>query len=372
MGTVKKVSGRIRRLHRRVVRNRHVRDFRAKYPRFSESLRKRFDREERYGLHVTIGALLTLFFMWLFFDVFEDLIGQESLIHSDLLILQTIVSFRRPILNEIMLFFTTLGNWQVIAMGLFLCSVYFFMEKRWHHLVALLVSVSGGSIFVHLLKQFVQRSRPPYLGALIYERTFSFPSGHSFVAFSFYGLLGYYIFLAVRRNRYRLLITGLGGVVVLLVGFSRIYLGVHWPSDVLAGYASGAAWLTVHITALESYPNRPHTPFLNRQLSHATAIILFLVWSLFVARFYSTHPLMPAVQAIGYQHESAKQTWPERALKWEMTSLPGYDTSGFHITRKSEMKQHSMFPSSPSTNRTGLRVSFLRLNIQKTGRLKLH
>jgi undecaprenyl-diphosphatase len=271
-----------RKLFSLLLQESHIRKIREKYPRTGETIRKRFSRDERYGLHVTIGALLTLIFMWLFFDVFEEMAGEEEIVHTDMKVLLLLRTFRSPGWNKIMIFFTTLGDWQVIGVGL-VCSFLFllFLNRR-YQAASLFLSVMAGSLFISLLKIAVQRPRPPVADALLQEQTFSFPSGHSFIGFTFYGIILYFLFKALPQGFLRFILTVLGGCIILLVGFSRMFIGVHWPSDVLAGYASGAAWLTVHITALETYPDLHRSPFLRPSLIFLLGLMLSAAWIVFL------------------------------------------------------------------------------------------
>ncbi|UOK59735.1 phosphatase PAP2 family protein [Bacillus sp. OVS6] len=95
-----------------------------------------------------------------------------------------------------------------------------------------------------------KRDRPTF-NPLITESGYSFPSGHSMVSFSFLGILAYLLTLMVKKKSLKVLIMALFFFIVFLIGFSRIYLGVHYPSDVIAGFAAGGAWLVICIVALK-------------------------------------------------------------------------------------------------------------------------
>jgi membrane-associated phospholipid phosphatase len=101
------------------------------------------------------------------------------------------------------------------------------------------------------LKDYVMRGRPPYHEAA-HAAGYSFPSGHSMAAFIAYGMLAYLLRLAIPRGRIQIVMFVLLGSIVLLVGFSRIYLGAHWFSDVIGGFAAGAVWLGFCIGLIES------------------------------------------------------------------------------------------------------------------------
>ena len=112
------------------------------------------------------------------------------------------------------------------------------------------ITVAGGGLLNLLLKNFFDRERPN-INIIIEANGFSFPSGHSMGSMTYYGFL---IYLILRSKRKPLSKLGLGillCLVILLIGISRIYLGVHYPSDVLAGFVAGSVWLMICISLLE-------------------------------------------------------------------------------------------------------------------------
>ena len=110
-------------------------------------------------------------------------------------------------------------------------------------------AIVGSKYIVWFIKNLVQRPRPPQ--ALITESGFSFPSGHAFVAIVFYGFLLYLIINFFENKTIRKLAIFFIPLIILAIGYSRIYLGVHWYSDVLAGYFFGVIWLLIVIFILE-------------------------------------------------------------------------------------------------------------------------
>ncbi|MEK7399739.1 MAG: phosphatase PAP2 family protein, partial [Candidatus Poribacteria bacterium] len=85
---------------------------------------------------------------------------------------------------------------------------------------------------------------------------FSFPSGHAMLSMVFYGMVSYFIIRQIRQWKFRLLVVVAMGFVIFLIGFTRIYLQVHYLSDVIAGFAGGLFWLTICVTGLEIYRKR--------------------------------------------------------------------------------------------------------------------
>jgi undecaprenyl-diphosphatase len=115
----------------------------------------------------------------------------------------------------------------------------------------LVVGTGAGELLVFALKTLFARARPAPVFPELLPLSASFPSGHAFVAMVFYGFLTYLLLGAVRSWTSRFILVIAGSFLVLLIGFSRIFLGVHWLSDVLGGLALAALWLTFLITACE-------------------------------------------------------------------------------------------------------------------------
>ncbi len=125
-----------------------------------------------------------------------------------------------------------------------------FSFKSWcggkkEYILSFLITVLGAEISGQLLKILFHRARPD--GGLAVENTFSFPSGHALIAAAFYSFLIYYFWQTSKSNaqKYFYLISGL--ILILLIGLSRLYLGVHYFSDVIGGYILGAIWLAIGI-----------------------------------------------------------------------------------------------------------------------------
>jgi len=129
-------------------------------------------------------------------------------------------------------------------------SAWLAWRKQWLPLGALMFSVGGGALINELLKNIFLRPRPDFPNAFYHESGFSFPSGHSMLSILFYGMTAYLIASQVLswKTQIRLGVTAF--TLSLLIGFSRIFLGVHYLTDVLGGWAAGVVWLIVCITAL--------------------------------------------------------------------------------------------------------------------------
>jgi undecaprenyl-diphosphatase len=145
-------------------------------------------------------------------------------------------------LQEVMRDFTGLGGYGILTLATVAATGFLCLEHKWHAAVLLLVAVLGGMLLSTLLKAGFDRPRPDLVPHGSIVSSASFPSGHSMLSAVVYLTLGALIARFRSDPGVRVYILGLSIFVTFLVGVSRVYLGVHWPTDVLAGWALGAAW----------------------------------------------------------------------------------------------------------------------------------
>jgi undecaprenyl-diphosphatase len=145
-------------------------------------------------------------------------------------------------LPEMMTEVTALGGTAVILIVLLFSVGYLALEGRYGAAVLVIAASAGGGCLSLGLKQLFARGRPNVVPHLITVESLSFPSGHSLATAVIYLTLGALLARFAIRRRSRVYVLGLALAVTFLVGISRIYLGVHYPSDVLAGWAAGLAW----------------------------------------------------------------------------------------------------------------------------------
>jgi len=198
---------------------------------------------------IITGALL------MSIKIVDNFLDKDGLTILDSPINQLMVWIRVPWMNQLMLLVSTTASWQMILWGTWLGSILLAAAKKWRYLTAMLLSNATAVIFIQLAKMITGRERPPVEMAVITEHGFAFPSGHSYLAVVFYGLLTYFWVKHLKLKWEKILMLGIGIVFVMMLGFSRIYLGVHWTTDVLAGLSISLTWLGVIITYLE-YKNR--------------------------------------------------------------------------------------------------------------------
>lgn len=137
---------------------------------------------------------------------------------------------------------TGLGSTIVLIMVTAAAIFYLVLIGRWRQALLVLVAVGGGQVLSSLLKLGIDRPRPDLVPHLVEVHTLSFPSGHAMMAAITYLTLGSMLASIAPGRSTRIYVLCLAVLITFLVGVSRVYLGVHWPSDVLAGWCAGFAW----------------------------------------------------------------------------------------------------------------------------------
>jgi len=211
----------------------------------------KINQNKRWIILGLVGVLSVLFFL----KIVDYYVDKDGLYLADQAINQMVGQIRSPVLNQLMKAITLTANYQIIGWGLFLGVVLLGAANKWRYAWAMLISVCVGILFTELTKMFIGRPRPPIENALMVENGMSFPSGHSYFAIVFYGLITYFWIKHFKDKKIKIIILILGSGLCFLIGLSRIYLGVHWTTDVFAGFMSSLAWLLVTILYLE-YKNR--------------------------------------------------------------------------------------------------------------------
>jgi undecaprenyl-diphosphatase len=193
------------------------------------------------------AVLALAFFSWLSREVLQG----ESL-HFDLDTRLWIHTFAGPQLTLAMKAISDLGS-PVFLSGLFAVLMLVFLRAPWRGAAIWLATSMGGALILDVaLKHLFHRPRPP--GYFIPDPgSYSFPSGHALGSFCFYMVVAGLLTARLRNLTARILIWTVAGVLVAMIGLSRIYLGVHWPTDVIAGYLAAAVW----VSALVALDRRP-------------------------------------------------------------------------------------------------------------------
>ncbi|HUP88220.1 MAG TPA: phosphatase PAP2 family protein, partial [Longimicrobiales bacterium] len=178
-------------------------------------------------------------------------------------VLRWLYAHRSPTLDTVMLEITMLGEGPVQLLVVLVAALILYQLRKRASVATLLVGLVGGTILNALLKTTFARPRPMVVVALARVHTTSFPSGHAMSSLVTYGAIAYVTGRLVPEPRLRRTTWILAAILVLAIGISRMYLGVHYPSDVIAGYIAGLAWLAFlswFITAIGFFARRRMEP----------------------------------------------------------------------------------------------------------------
>lgn len=187
------------------------------------------------------------------FVIMMVLVGADRIAWFDQSIINAVQGMENEGLTRIMKGFTFLGSSLVATLLSVIAFLFLWLVLRHRkELLMFLLSVGGSEIWNIIIKNWMQRQRPN-THRLIEISGFSFPSGHSMAAFALYGTLTYLLWRHIPSLAGRIAMIVIGVALTLLIGISRIYLGVHYPSDVFGGYLASATWLMLSIYIFEKY-----------------------------------------------------------------------------------------------------------------------
>ncbi len=221
-------------------------------PRLTGFLRSRFTPGEYLGLHLTVGLLLSLLSVVLIALLSTEVARKDAaLTHLDLTLAARLHEHATPIGIATWNTISALGS--IPAMSAIGVGVSLILMLRGQRLPAVgwVVGLAGGGLLDTLLKKLVHRPRPEWETVYATEPTWSFPSGHALGALIGYGMIAYFIILLVPRRWARVLTAIIAVAVVVFIAYSRLYLGVHYLSDILGGLAAGTLWLSACISGME-------------------------------------------------------------------------------------------------------------------------
>lgn len=199
--------------------------------------------------HLIVGIVVAILFAIIFvrlFDYVSD--AGHKILPFDFSLLLWMYQRRAPIPNEVAIFLAHIGSPPVIV-GIALAGAVVGLAWRKVRGAAwtLPIAVIGSGLIIQGVKLFMQRPRPQAVPhsfqPLIHETGYSFPSGHSLIAMVVYGLLGYFALHLFKNHAARLLVRTVTVLIIVAIGIARVYVGVHYPTDVLAGWTAGVPWL---------------------------------------------------------------------------------------------------------------------------------
>jgi membrane-associated phospholipid phosphatase len=208
------------------------------------------DRLRAFGVPLLAALLVLSASLWAFGAIAEELLEGDT--GYDQRLADWLHGHATETLTDVFQVITWLGNFTTLLAVTLLAAGILWRRGERTDAVFVLLALAGAQVLSTGMKLGFQRDRPFFPDPLSTESTYSFPSGHSLVSLAVYGSIALVLAKRLPTRGQRLLLFVGTGVLVLAIGFSRLYLGVHFLSDVLAGYAAGTAWLALLYLALEA------------------------------------------------------------------------------------------------------------------------
>lgn len=206
-----------------------------------------------FGLHLVASIIIFATMTFTLWEISEDIRDREPLTVVDLQLSNWLHSHATPLATNTMFVATAFGSTVLVSCIAAAFGLYFIWRRRFYWLAAVVSSVFGGMLLNKLLKYAFHRPRPLFTDPILNLTSYSFPSGHTMAATVLFGVLAAYFFTTTEEWRRRVVIICAASFLILAVGFSRIYLGAHYLSDVLGAMAEGIAWLTLCLTVVYSF-----------------------------------------------------------------------------------------------------------------------
>ncbi len=233
--------------------SRVIKIFVNKYKSFIIFMNEKLSPRGYLSIHLSVGLLLSIVFILTFSKITKSVMSNEPLTSLDYWVNENILYFRTTWTNIIAIIITQLGD-QVFVL---LCSVvitfYMFLKRKIEIIIGYITAIIGGGLLNFVLKITIQRERPISENTLTKVAGFSFPSGHAMLSVIFFGMIAYILTREIKSLKLNFFIILSVTFLIFLIGFTRIYLQVHYLSDVIAGYVGGLFWLSINIIGLEIY-----------------------------------------------------------------------------------------------------------------------
>ena len=204
-----------------------------------------------FGIFLLSGALIAVVCTWAFSEIAQH-VRQGSTQHFDDAAMHWIGQHQYPALQSVMLEVTALGTGTVVGMIVLIAGMFLWLNQHKHSAILLIVATLGGMVLDQLLKFGFARPRPQIFEWGTHAASSSFPSGHAMSSIIVYGTVAYLAARLQQNVKSRALTMTLAVIIILLICVSRLYLGVHYPSDVAAGLVIGLAWAGFCMAILEA------------------------------------------------------------------------------------------------------------------------
>jgi undecaprenyl-diphosphatase len=214
-------------------------------------LQRRVRTGDALGLSLTVGLIAVILGGWALGEIADSVVDRAGLTAGDTAVTGWLVGHRTSPLTAAMRFATQLGGIWVSTSVVMLASVL--LPAHWGRLrtaATAVVVTLGASLAVNAIKVLIARPRPTLSDVIATATGYAFPSGHSAQGVAAYGFVAYLITRRLPDRRWRGVVWALAAVIAALIGFSRLYLGVHWLTDVLGGFLVAGVWLVLVLTTI--------------------------------------------------------------------------------------------------------------------------
>ncbi len=240
-----------RSIRQAIISNPDVQRLVVKHPILFSFLKNRLTKRHFSGRPLTLLIIAFAYTLFLLLGLIENLQAANPGAIIDRQLANLLYTFRSP---ESVLFFlwvTFLGNSLVVAVFTVITTVLLWLWRRRRYILPLWLAIIGSIIVTFIGKLSLHRPRPDGLIPVYVEHSYSFPSSHATLAVAFYGFLIYCWWRSLKRWTYKINLLFAGLVLIILIGFSRLYLGVHFLNDVLSGYLLGLLWVIISVSIVE-------------------------------------------------------------------------------------------------------------------------
>jgi membrane-associated phospholipid phosphatase len=226
-----------------------------RFPALFRFIAGRFSARDFSGLPLTLLVMVFLFNLLLLSQLVESVVESEGIVTLDKMVTKMLFEARSGHLSLVFYWISQLGTREAtfVVGGIF--TVLFLFKRDFIPILTFWLVMAGVGLSVRYGKTFINRDRPVDVAYYV-EYNLSFPSGHATTAMALFGLCAYFALSQPLSRSGRRLILGSTATLIAAIGFSRIYLGVHFLSDVLAGFLLGALWLLLGISVMELLVHR--------------------------------------------------------------------------------------------------------------------
>ena len=220
----------------------YIIDFLRKLETFSRDKFHQYNSKLPYIISIILALIIVVVGINIFVEL-TNALNSKLVANYDARITAHVISYRTPQLNIIMQYITNLGDLYGYIAVTTICSLLFYFKfKNWRYVVQLVFVIIVSGLSNLALKDVINRARPT-AEHLVSVETLSYPSGHSMSATAFYGFLIYLFFFLNINRGLKIFLIGICSFLIVSIGISRIYLGVHFPSDIFGGVIAGTIWV---------------------------------------------------------------------------------------------------------------------------------